>query len=312
MEKKISKLKGLLEKEAWMYEFLADEYKEKKELAVAAAGNGDVYEFVPEELKSDKDVLTEAIRYGGDVLDEMDEEMFRDMDIVRVIVETFPYDYEYLPEDMQSSKEVAMECLKVRGDVYECFNDELRKDPEIMEAAIRNGLDLSEINPNRWPGDAVEGSEELLKREELIRIAIENIDGNQLAHAAEEAWKNKDLVKLAFSKGYSEVGKLPKHMKGDRKLVLQAVKNMVPERFQHDVPQLFSMAEELRRDEDFLLELIAVREEVFQLIMRNQKAGMFGISFPLKNVTAFCKKAYEVNKKTLKYMSKDMKKAVKE
>lgn len=312
MEKKISKLKDLLEKEAWLYEFLADEYKEKKELAVAAAGNGDVYELIPEELKADKDVLIEAIRYGGDVLEEMEEEQFRDMDIVRVIVDTYPYDYEYLPEDMQSSKEVAMECVKVRGDVYECFSDELKKDSEIMEAAIRNGLDLAELNPRRWSGDAVEGSEELLKKEELIRIAIENRDGNQMAYAAEELWENKDLVRFAFSKGYSEIEKMPKQMRGDKKLIMQAVKNMIPERYDHDIPQLFSMTENLRHDEEFLLELIAVREEVFRLIMRNQKAGVFGTSFPLQDAMSFCKKAYEVNKKTLKYMSKDMKKAVKE
>ena len=41
MEQK--KLKKLLEKEAWVYEFLAEEYKEQKELACIAVNNGDVY-----------------------------------------------------------------------------------------------------------------------------------------------------------------------------------------------------------------------------------------------------------------------------
>ena len=307
-----NRLKELLEREPWVYEFLAEKYQKEKELAVAAVGNGDVYELLPEALKGDKDVLIAAIEYSGDVLDEMEEDMFRDMDVVRAIVDTYPYDYEQLPEDMQRDKNVALECLKVRGNVYECFCDELREDPEIIETAIRNGLDLAELNPGRWSGDMVKGSEELLKREDLVRIAIEYRGGNELGYAAPELWEKEELRELALSTGFSEIGKLPEHLRGDRSVVLRAVKNMVPERFDHDVPQIVSMAKELKCDETFLLELVAEREEIFRIIIRCAKNEVLKEAFPLKSVEEFCKKAYQVNKKTLKYMNKDMKKAVKE
>lgn len=309
MEQK--KLKKLLEKEAWVYEFLAEEYKEQKELACIAVNNGDVYECLPKHLKRDKEVLLAAIEYGGDILDEMDEELFRDMDIARKIVEVFPYDYEYLPEDMQKDRTVALECVQVRGDVYGMLCRELQEDEEIMEAAIRHGVDLIELAGRSYIVPPVNGSEKLLKREDLIRIAIEQLDGNQMCYAAAELWDKKELVEFALEKGFSELKYLPENLRSDRKLVVQVVENISPEA-DDALFQMIHIAEELRQKEEFWLELIEKKEKIFQYILNCKKDPVLAKYVPIETGEEFCKKAYQINKKTLKYMNKEMKAAVKQ
>lgn len=308
---KNKKLKELLEREPWVYEFLAEEYKEKKELAIAAVNAGEVFEFLPEELKEDKDVLMAAIEYGDAVFDEMDEKMFRDMDIARTMVRVFPDDYERLPEDMQRDCQVALECVKVRGEVYEFFCRELKEDEEIMEEAIRHGLDLGEIAGPDWCTERLGGSEKLLQREELVRIAVEHHDGNQMRYASEELWENQELVEFALAKGFCQLKYLPEHLRTDKELIKRIVGNIPAENYGDYIFQLHFIGEELRKDTEFLLELIAEKEEVFQFILRCKKDEILTRYFPFEADVPFCKKAYQVNPKTLKYMNKQMKQAVK-
>lgn len=257
-----------------------------------------------EKLKLDKDALLEAIEEDDEIIEEFDEEMFHDMDIVRKMVDVFPYNYEYLPEELQEDKAVALECVKVRGDVYECLCEELQKDIEIMEVAICHGCDLKEIAGYKEAAP-------LLCKEELIRIAMENHGGNQLCYADENVWKNKELVEFAFDNGYCRVRELPEEMAAEKETIKRIVNNIPKEDYSDAIFQVIYMAEELRREEAFLLELIKEREEIFQLISRCKKNEVLTEKFPFSCDAAFCKKAYQANKKTIKYMNKEMKALVK-
>ena len=308
MEKK--KLKELLEQEPWVYEFLAWEYKEDKELAIAAVNNGDVFELLPEELQEDKDVLIAALEYDDALLEQLDESVLEDMDIVRAAIAVFPYNYESLPEDMQKNREVALECVKVRGDVLECLCEELRQDEEIMEEAIRYGADLKEIAGGVL-NSVSEAGMKLLKNKELVKIAMENHGGNQMCYAAKELWENKDLAEFALEHGFCFLRKLPEHMAANKELVKRVVQNIPVKDYADAIFQVYSIAEELRNDEAFMLELIGLREEIFRLILRCKKGEGMETCFPFAVDAAFCKKAYQANAKTIKYMSREMKAVVK-
>ena len=172
-----------------------------------------------------------------------------------------------------------------------------------MEEAICHGCDLKEIA-------GYKESVPLLCQEKLIRIAIECHDGNQMGYAAKELWKDKNLAETALNNGFCQVRELPAELAAKKEVILHVVKNIPKEDYGDAVFQLIYMAEELRREEAFLLELIVEREEIFQLILRCKKNEVLTEKFPFACDVEFCKKAYQANKKTIKYMNKEMKAAV--
>ena len=60
-----------------------------------------------------------------------------------------------------------------------------------------------------------------------------------------------------------------------------------------------------------MLELITDNEYIFQAMYSNIFQKIFKRNIPIKMDVVFCKKAYKVNPKTLKFMSNNMKKWVK-
>lgn len=302
-------LKKLLEKEAWVYEFLDEKYKADKELTCIAVNNGDVYEFVPEKLKQNKDVIIAAIGWDG-LPEDMDEDWFQDMDILRALVDVEPWNYEEFPEEVQNDHAVALECVKVRGMVYESLPEELKADEEIAEAAIRNGQELKEL-VNCLGKPAFSTAEKMLQREDIVRAAIEANGGNQMIYAAKELWNNKALAELALAKGFCHLRCLPKELASDKKTVKRVLNNIPKDNSDDEYWQVVNLPEQLRFDEAFLMELIALREQVLKTIVNSKKYPDLASCFPELTVD-FCKKAYQANKACFKYMNKEMKAAVKE
>lgn len=309
MDKK--RLIKLLEKESWVYEFLAEEYKEEKELACVAVNNGAAFEFVPEKLQQDKDVVLAAIEWDG-LPEEADEEWLWDIDILRALVAIEPWNYEEFPEEIQTNREIALECVKVRGEVYEFLPDELKEEEEIAETAIRHGQSLKEFVSNL--GNPVsKTAEKLLGKADLVRIAIEKNGGNQMIYADKKLWKKSSLAEAALDAGFCQIRHLPENLKADKETVKRVIKNIPEDNSSDEYFQLLKLPEQLRYDKEFLLELIALKENVFRTICRIQKETELEElcnSFPVID-DDFCKKAYAANKKCIKYMSKEMKAVVK-
>lgn len=306
------RLRNLLEKEGWVYEFLAEEYRADKELACVAVNNGDVFEFVPKKLKRDKEIILAAIEWGG-LPDDLDEKWLHDIDIIRALVAVEPWNYEELPENVQNKREIALECVKVRGDVFEYLPEKLKTDEEIAEAAIRHGQSLKEfVNSLNHPTSEI--AEKLLSREDLVHTAIKANGGNQMIYAAKELWKKKKLAKFALDEGFCHLRYLSEKLAADKETVKHVIKNIPEDNSSDEYFQLIYLPEQLRQDKEFLLELIGTHEMVFRIIARSQKDPKLEelfTKFP-KLDTAFCKQAYAANKKCLKYMNKEMKAAVKE
>lgn len=310
MDKK--RLKNLLEKEAWVYEFLAKEYQADKELACVAVNNGDVFAFVPKKLQQDKEVILAAIEWDG-LPYEAGEEWYEDMDILRALVAVEPWNYEEFPEEVQNNREIALECVKVRGDVYESLPEEWKEDEEIAEEAIRHGQSLKEFR-NYLDNPASKTAEKLLSRADLVHTAIEKNDGNQMIYADEKLWGNKKLAEFALAKGFCHIRHLSDKQKAEKETVKRVIRNIPENNSSDEWFQLIYMAEQLRSDKEFLLELISIHEMVFHTIVQSQKDPRIEelfTRFPVLDAD-FCKKAYAANKKCIKYMNKKMKAAVKQ
>ena len=308
MDKK--RLKNLLEKESWVYGFLAEEYKADKELACIAVNNGDVFELLPEELQQDKEVILAAIEWDG-LPEDAGEEWFQDIDILRALVAVEPWNYEEFPEEIQNNREIALECVKVRGEVYISLPEELQNDEKIMETAILHGLSLAQIDCLGKPVSEV--AEKMLAKEELVRTAIENNGGNQMIYAAKELWKKKKLAEYAVASGFCHLRHLPQKLATDKETVKRVIRNIPEDNRSDEYWQILYLPEPLRLDKEFLLELIALHENVFRTIVQSQKdpkiEELFA-RFPELDED-FLRKAYAANKKCIKYMNKEMKAVVK-
>ncbi|MBQ7863632.1 MAG: DUF4116 domain-containing protein [Lachnospiraceae bacterium] len=254
----------------------------------------------------EKDAILAAIELEGSFPEDADEKWLRDMDIIRALASVEPWNYEGFPEEIQNDREIALECVKLRGDVYEYLPKELLADEEIMEEAVLHGLSLKKINPKT--------AEKLLCRADLVHTAIEENDGNEMIYADKTLWEKKELAELALDRGFCHLRHLPEELASDKESVKRVIRNMSENSDSEEYWQIKYLPEQLRFDKDFLLELITLQEKVLQAIVQWQKnpiAEEESALFP-KLDADFCKKAYAANKKCLKFMSKEMKAAVKE
>jgi len=102
-------------------------------------------------------------------------------------------------------------------------------------------------------------------------------------------------------------------LKAEKETVKRVVQNIPEDCSGDEYWQVICLPEKLRYDKEFLLELIGLHEMVFRTIVQSQKDQRIEelvTKFP-KLDEEFCKQAYAVNKKCIKYMSKEMKAAVK-
>lgn len=327
MKKDLHKLKDVLEQSPWLYAYLADEYKSKaelarivfaqdgsllehapeevqgnKELVILAVNNGDALEYASEELQTDKDVIISALEYDDSILDDLDEEFLEDLDIMRKAVWVYPENYTYFSEELQEDKEVALTCLEENVAVYEFFSDDLKDDDQITDTALQLGLDLACVESMVFRGD-----------KKIVKNAITHNGGNQLRYASKELQDNKSLATYAIEKGLAYVYALGETLRADRVLVKGIVANMPVE---HElttemIRNVRWIAEELIADDEFMLELIKENEYLFAAMYKERDEMFVRRSIPVCEDANFCRKAYAVNSKTLKYMGNAMKAAVK-
>jgi len=258
--------------------------------------------------KKDKAAILAAIEWDG-FPEDFEKEWFQDPDIRRALVDVEPWNYEEFPKELQNNRDIALECVKVRGDVYEYLPEKLKKEEDILEAAIRNGLNL-QVLVNWLFHPVSEIAEKMLKRTDLVATAIGTHGGNQMVYADNSAWADKELANLALSKGFCHVSRLPKNMAAEKETVKQVVRN-IPEKDTDECWQIIDLPEQLRFDEEFLLELIAICPTALKVIKDTKKLPNRVNCFPEIN-TAFYRRAYQVNKACSRYMSKEMKALVKE
>lgn len=279
--KKEKTIHDVLETYPWVYDYLAKEYQEDKEIAMTAVNNGYDFFELPEHFQTDKDVILKAVEWDGDILENMDESYLEDRDICLLAAKGYPDFFEELPEHFQEDREFVLDCIKANCFIYEHINDSLQADDEIIQTALTNGLWLESIAN----ADGLEEAKKLsiLNNRDIVLHALEQFDGEQFRYAGPDLRADKELILLAVKKGF------------------------------HDVATL---ADTLRMDSEFMLQLIEINEEVFAtmaLLTRKDSKGYpkLSASYFCPVDVEFCKKAYAINKKTFKYMSKEMKQIVK-
>ena len=287
-------------------EFAPDKFKSDRDLVLMAVETGDAFLHASEELQHDKEIILKALEWDSSIVEYLDEEFYEDLEIMYKAVEIDADNYEYLVEELQEDKEIALACLKLNCHVFEFLCDELKEDGEIIEIAIKNGLSLKYIV------QGIKDFEDIVSDKELVATAIKHNDGDQLKFASDELKNDKELIDYAIEHKLSMLSNIGKESLKDKAILRKFFGN--PHSLENSAStskNIFAIPKEFLLDDDFMLELITDNEYIFQAMYSNIFQKIFKRNIPIKMDVVFCKKAYKVNPKTLKFMSNNMKKCVK-
>lgn len=288
-------------------EFAPDEFKEDKELVLIAVGTGDAFIHASEELQQDKEIILKALEWDSSIVEDLDEDFYEDLEVMYKAIERDEANFEYLIEELQEDREIALECLKLNGEVYAFLCDEFKEDAEMIEAAIKSGCSLQTIIQE------IEDYEDVVSDIELVASAIKNNNGSEIQYASKELRNDKELIEYAIEHKLHVLAYIDEEARKDKDILRKYFKSS----FALETPKathqsVLCLSRDILSDYDFMLELIADNEYVFQAMYSDTFYNMFKIKMPINIDVTFCKKAYQVNSKTLKFMNNNMKKNVKE
>lgn len=290
-----------------MLEFAPNEFKQDKELVLIAVDTGDAFIHASEQLQHDKEVILKALEWDSYIIEELDEDFYEDLEIMYKAIGINAECFEYLAEELQGNRDIALACVKLNCDTYDYLSEDFKKDTEIIETAINGGLTLRSItqtieNPSQITGDR-----------NFIVTAINNNDGNQIQYATNELRNDAKLAEYAIEHELHILSHIGEDLRKDKSILRKYFKS--PYSLKNPRATLQSVLyipRELILEDDFMLELIADNEYVFQSMYRDSFHDIFKRNMPISIDVTFCKRAYQVNPKTLKFMGNNMKKSVKD
>lgn len=287
-------------------EFAPDKFKSDRELVLMAVETGDAFLHASEELQHDKEIILKALEWDSSILEYLDEDFYEDLEIMYKAIEIDADNYEYLVEELQEDKDIALACLKLNCNVFEFLCDELKEDGEIIEVAIKNGLSLKYIVKE------IKDFEDIISDTSLVATAIKHNNGDQLEFASDELKNDKELIDYAIDHKLSMLSNIGKESLEDKTILRKFFQSPHSlENSSSTSKNIFAIPKEFLLDDDFMLELITDNEYIFQAMYSNIFQKVFERNIPIKTDVLFCKKAYQANPKTLKFMNNNMKKYVK-
>ncbi|MBO4292885.1 MAG: DUF4116 domain-containing protein [Clostridia bacterium] len=166
-----------------------------KELVKHNDNYGVEYWDLPENLREDTEVTTEAIKYNPGIFRSIPEDREDYYDIVLESVKSGPYLMNHIPEDMQKSigndYDTMMTMVKKSEIALHHASEDLKNDRELVIEAIKN-----------YGGAIRYASEELRNDPEIVLMALRQ-NGNALEDIPEYFLNNKEIVIEAAKNGLS-------------------------------------------------------------------------------------------------------------
>lgn len=325
-----AELVGLVSEKPWIYRYLSDEVKETKKITeMALKASGDMLEFAPdkfksdrelvliavetgdaflhasEELQHDKEIILKALEWDSFIIEDLDEVFYEDLDIMYKAVEMDAENYTYFLEEMQEDKEIALACIKRNCETYCFLSDELKKDEELVKEAVARGISLGDLSEN------IKNYKDIVGNKKIVLQAIKLHNGDQIAYASDALKCDYEIITYALEHELSSLEYLNPESLMDKAILKTFFKKAALWKDTSEiVKNVFAIPREIFLDDAVMLELIAENAYIFQAMYKDIFQKMCKRRLPVKEDVEFCKKAYQLNPKVLKFMGKDMKKQV--
>ena len=93
---------------------------------------------ITEESPKDKELILKNMQYNLQILEYIDQELFKDIDFVKKVLSTNGLSLEHLPEEIQNNKELVIIALNnSAGFALKFASEELRADREVVKEAVK-------------------------------------------------------------------------------------------------------------------------------------------------------------------------------
>jgi len=219
---------------------MAQEKKQtKKEVVEIIKEKGYQLKFdidIPEEYRSDKDIIGAIIEHGSIDFDKLPDSAKNNREILILIASDSAWSFRSFPDSAKDDKEIALTAVKLDGGSFEHISDRLKSDRELVKLALTDsGYNLQYVT-----------SKELLHDRELIKLALSTHDQAYM-HIPEDLREDKEFIEQVMSK---EINTLvfelfPEKYKNNPDVALKAVTD--------DGYSLRYLSEQLRDDKKIVL-----------------------------------------------------------
>ena len=176
-------------------------------------GLGISLQYVPKELKNDREIVMAAVKYKGFSLRYASDELKNDFEIVIAAIQICRYALEYASDELKHNREIVLVAVQSSGYALEYASDELKHNREIVLVAVRKD------------GGALRFASEKFKNDREIVLAAVRKNGHALEYASEEFKNDREIVLLAVHDCGLSLRYASTELTNDCKIVFVAVRN---------------------------------------------------------------------------------------
>lgn len=149
---------------------------------------------VPQELKSDRELVLTAVRQNEEAFQYADATLQADRSFVLAAVQLNAGVLPYVSGIFRADREVVLAAVSQRGEVLACLGSELRSDREVVERAVRQH------------GLALRYAAERLRADRGLAIAAVKQNAGAVAYTAEELRDDQEVVNAALCSQVDALG----------------------------------------------------------------------------------------------------------
>ena len=153
-------------------------------------GNVGALEFASEEIRSDKNFVSEAIKYGAYNFQFASEQLRGDKELALKVLSKIKGGgamLEFVSDELKNDKEVVMTAVKTSGGSLQYASENLRDDEEIVREAMK-----------RWIYSFQFASERLRSDKNFVLEAIKNSDGKIFEYVSENLKNDEKFIVSAI------------------------------------------------------------------------------------------------------------------
>lgn len=185
--------------------------KDKDVFFAAVEQKSEFFNYFSPKLKKDKAFLLEAVKVNGNILEFVSNEL-KDEELFLAALEEDAYSFKYVPAELKNNKAFILSAVSVNGAVFLQIPENLKNDKEFLLEILKHNRYAFEFFPSKFKDDKHVVSAAALRDPDNLQFASERIRG-QINFMLPLIKKNGLLLKYASDE-----------LKNNRKVVLAAIR----------------------------------------------------------------------------------------
>lgn len=200
----------------WALEHVSDFRKcDRDFIYTVVEANGEALEKIPECFRSDRDLVTLALRKSnGWALQYASPELQRDKELVLTAVRMNGWALEHAAQEMRQDAAVVMAAVETTGMALDFASKELKSNRSIVLAAIRKS-----------GGNALKCASEELKQDRSVGLAAVHENGLMLEHVATALKDDQEVVSEAVKANGLALEHASARLRGVKEVAMRAVQS---------------------------------------------------------------------------------------